>query len=90
MKQWYFLFWFFSYQLILPHRCDHYDMMRMKLVGDLGQVLFIPDFNLKDQEQIENAIKYSNVVINLIGKDYETSKNSFEDVHVTGARNIAK
>lgn len=62
----------------------------MKLVGDLGQVLFIPDFNLKNQEQIENAVKYSNVVINLIGKDYETSNYSYEDVHVTGARNIAK
>jgi len=63
--------------------------LRLKLVGDLGQVLFFP-FNLRDEESIRKAMKYSNVVINLIGRDWETMNFKFNDVNVTGARLIAK
>uniref|UniRef100_A0A1B6DM59 NADH dehydrogenase [ubiquinone] 1 alpha subcomplex subunit 9, mitochondrial n=1 Tax=Clastoptera arizonana TaxID=38151 RepID=A0A1B6DM59_9HEMI len=76
-------------QLILPYRGDHYDCLRLKMVGDLGQVLFQP-FNLKDEESIYKSVKYSNVVINLIGRDWETKNFSFKDVNVTGPRLLAK
>lgn len=35
-------------------------------------------------------MKYSNVVINLIGREYETKRFKFDDVHVAGAARIAK
>jgi len=35
-------------------------------------------------------MKYSNVVINLIGRDWETKRFKFDDVHVTGARELAR
>lgn len=35
-------------------------------------------------------MKYSNVVINLIGKDNETNNFDFDSVHVEGARAIAR
>ncbi|XP_037501978.1 NADH dehydrogenase [ubiquinone] 1 alpha subcomplex subunit 9, mitochondrial [Rhipicephalus sanguineus] len=76
-------------QLVLPSRTNLYDMQRLKLCGDLGQVLFTP-FNLKDELSIAKAMKYSNVVINLIGKDTETSNFSFNEVHVKGAERIAR
>lgn len=76
-------------QLVLPSRTNLYYMQRLKLCGDLGQVLFTP-FNLKDELSIAKAVKYSNVVINLIGKDTETSNFSFSEVHVKGAERIAR
>ncbi|GLH04917.1 Uncharacterized protein GBIM_10576 [Gryllus bimaculatus] len=76
-------------QIIIPYRGDHYDVMRLKLVGDLGQVLYRP-FHLCDEESIRKAVKYSNVVINLIGRDWETKNFKFDDVHVNGARLIAR
>ncbi|KAJ9585216.1 hypothetical protein L9F63_002979 [Diploptera punctata] len=76
-------------QLILPYRGDHYDALRLKLVGDLGQVLFVP-YHLQDEDSIRKAIKYSNVVINLVGRDWETKNFKFEDVNVEGARRIAR
>ncbi|XP_077287500.1 NADH:ubiquinone oxidoreductase subunit 39 [Arctopsyche grandis] len=76
-------------QLILPYRCDHYDCMRLKGVGDLGQVLF-QQFDIRDQESVERAVKYSNVVFNLIGRDYETKNFSYDDVHVKSAVTIAR
>lgn len=76
-------------QLVLPSRTNLYYMQRLKLCGDLGQVLFT-SFNLKDELSIAKAMKYSNVVINLIGKDVETSNFPFSEVHVKGAERIAR
>jgi len=45
---------------------------------------------LRDEESLRKAMKYSNVVINLVGRDWETMNFKFKDVHVTGARTIAK
>ncbi|KAG6453805.1 hypothetical protein O3G_MSEX008311 [Manduca sexta] len=76
-------------QMILPYRCDFYDVQRLKVCGDLGQVLFTP-FDLRDEESIAKAVRYSNVVINLIGRDYETKNFKYMDVHVDGARRLAR
>lgn len=76
-------------QLIIPYRCDPYHVRHLKLAGDLGQVLFQP-FHLQDVASIKKAVKYSNVVINLIGREWETKNFKFDDVHVTGARAIAR
>ncbi|XP_054016753.1 NADH dehydrogenase [ubiquinone] 1 alpha subcomplex subunit 9, mitochondrial [Hylaeus anthracinus] len=76
-------------QLILPHRCDRYFVMPLKLCGDLGQVLFHP-FELRDEESIIRSIKYSNVVVNLVGKDVESRNYDLYDVNVEGARTLAR
>lgn len=76
-------------QLILPYRGDAYEMLRLRLVGDLGQVLFHP-FHLMDDDSIYKAVKYSNVVINLMGRDYETKNFDFNKLHVEGSRKLAR
>jgi len=76
-------------QVVVPYRSDAYNIRRLKLCGDLGQILFTP-FNLKDEESLYKAMKHSNVVINLMGRNYETGNFSFEDVHVTGPRTVAR
>lgn len=63
--------------------------MHLKPMGDLGQVLFHP-FDIRDEESIRRCVKYSNVVVNLIGREYETKNFSYNDVHVEGARRIAR
>ena len=76
-------------QFIVPYRGDHYDVMRLKVCGDLGQVLFTP-YHLKDEESCRKAMKYSDVVINLIGREYETRNFKFEDVNIHGPRLLAR
>ncbi|CAL8147024.1 unnamed protein product [Orchesella dallaii] len=76
-------------QIIIPYRGDHYDVRKLRLAGDLGQVLFFP-YHLQDEVSIRQAMKYSNVVINLIGRDWETRNFTYKDVNVTGARMIAR
>jgi len=76
-------------QMVFPYRGDHYKMMRLKVVGDLGQVLFCP-FELKNEDSIRRAVQHSNIVINLIGRGIETKNFSFEDVNITGPATIAR
>lgn len=45
---------------------------------------------MRDSESIEKAVRYSNVVINLVGRDWETKNFKFDDVHVEGARLLAR
>lgn len=75
--------------MILPYRCDFYDAQRLKVAGDLGQVLFTP-FDIRDDESIAKAVQYSNVVINLVGREYETKNFKFMDVNAEGPRRIAR
>ncbi|XP_078712771.1 NADH dehydrogenase [ubiquinone] 1 alpha subcomplex subunit 9, mitochondrial [Lampetra fluviatilis] len=75
-------------QIIIPYRCDAYDVMHLKPMGDLGQLIFM-DWSMKDQESIRKAVQHSNVVINICGQGWETRNNSFDDVHVVAARDIA-
>jgi len=76
-------------QIVVPYRGDHYNVRRIRVCGDLGQVLFSP-FDLRDEESIRKAMTHSNVVFNLIGREFESRNFTFDDVHVAGARRLAK
>ncbi|EJD76220.1 hypothetical protein LOAG_16787 [Loa loa] len=78
-----------GHQIILPSRQEPYYTRQLKIYGELGQVLLLP-FQLKDEESIRQAMRYSNVVVNLIGTRCETKNYSFEETHVEGARRIAR
>jgi len=76
-------------QMIIPYKGDFYDTQRLKVSGDLGQVLFSP-YHLKDEESIRKTMKYSDVVVNCIGREYETRNFKFKDVNVTGPATLAR
>ncbi|XP_071482749.1 NADH dehydrogenase [ubiquinone] 1 alpha subcomplex subunit 9, mitochondrial-like, partial [Diadema antillarum] len=76
-------------QIVLPHRCDPYWVMPIKLMGDLGQVMF-RQYELRDHDLIRDIVSHCNVVINLLGKDFETRHYTFEDVNIEGPRNLAR
>ncbi|XP_010573635.1 PREDICTED: NADH dehydrogenase [ubiquinone] 1 alpha subcomplex subunit 9, mitochondrial isoform X2 [Haliaeetus leucocephalus] len=76
-------------QVIIPYRCDQYDLMYLRPMGDLGQLLFL-EWDCKDKDSIRRAVEHSNVVINLVGKEWETKNFSFEDEFVNIPKNIAQ
>lgn len=63
--------------------------MRLKCVGDLGQILFT-HFHIDDDESVKKAMKYSDVVVNLMGRDDHTMNFPLEKIHIEGARKVAK
>ncbi|XP_028910193.1 NADH dehydrogenase [ubiquinone] 1 alpha subcomplex subunit 9, mitochondrial isoform X1 [Ornithorhynchus anatinus] len=76
-------------QVIIPYRCEPYDIMHLRPMGDLGQLLFM-EWNARDKESIRRALAHSNVVINLIGRDWETKNFDFDDVFVKIPQSIAQ
>lgn len=76
-------------QIVIPHRCDQYDLMYFRPMGDLGQILFM-EWDARNKESIQRAIEHSNVVINLVGREWETRNYRFEDVFVTIPQQLAR
>ena len=67
---------------ILPHRGDEVDVRHLKLAGDLGAIYPVQS-SIRSLSDIEAAVADSNVVINLVGKHFETMRWSFTDVNHT-------
>ena len=65
-----------NYQCIIPTR-NAYLKGYLKTQAPPGAIEFI-DFNLKDFSKIEEAIKNSDIVINLIGILFENRKQKFK------------
>ncbi|MGH0119279.1 UNVERIFIED_CONTAM: hypothetical protein FKN15_026959 [Acipenser sinensis] len=48
------------------------------------------DWDARDKDSISRALAHSNVVINLVGREWETSNYRFEDTHVNIPKEIAR
>ncbi|PIA19049.1 NAD(P)-binding protein [Coemansia reversa NRRL 1564] len=75
-------------KVIVPYRGLSEYIRHLRPTGDLGMVIPM-EFDLRNPVQIEECVRYSDVVINLIGRNYETKNFSFDQVHVEGAQRIA-
>ena len=76
-------------QVIIPFRGDESDYRHLKVSGDLGQV--VPAFySVRDADRVQRMVDSSDIVVNLVGRDYETSNFSFEDVNIKAAETIAR
>lgn len=76
-------------QVIVPFRGDEYDTRHLKVMGDAGRIVSA-FFSTRDPERISRLVEQSDVVINMIGRDYETANFSYEEVHIDAAETIAK
>ncbi|KAI0771176.1 NADH dehydrogenase [Trametes elegans] len=74
-------------QVIVPYR-DEDEKRHLKVTGDLGQIVSL-EWDLRRPDQIEECLRHSDIVYNLVGREYETKNFSYEDVHVRGAGAIA-
>uniref|UniRef100_A0A673ILP4 NADH dehydrogenase [ubiquinone] 1 alpha subcomplex subunit 9, mitochondrial n=1 Tax=Sinocyclocheilus rhinocerous TaxID=307959 RepID=A0A673ILP4_9TELE len=61
-------------QIVIPHRCDQYDLMYLRPMGDMGQIIFM-EWDARDKESI---------------KRWETRNYKFEDVFVSMPQQIAR
>jgi NADH dehydrogenase (ubiquinone) 1 alpha subcomplex subunit 9 len=48
------------------------------------------EYDLRNTQSIEESVRHSDVVYNLVGRDYPTKNFTYEDVHVDGAERIAE
>ncbi|CDY39772.1 BnaA09g10240D [Brassica napus] len=75
-------------QVLVPFRGSEDNPRHLKLMGDLGQVVPMK-FDPRDEDSIKAVMAKANVVINLIGREYETRNFSFEEVNHHMAEKLA-
>ncbi|RDB18035.1 NADH-ubiquinone oxidoreductase subunit, mitochondrial [Hypsizygus marmoreus] len=75
-------------QVIIPYR-DEDEARIFKPMGDLGQIVRM-EWDIRNENQIAECLRHSDIVYNLVGRDFETKNFTFSDVHVAGAERIAK
>lgn len=75
-------------QVLVPFRGSEDDARHLKLMGDLGQIVPMK-YDPRDENTIKAAMAKANVVINLIGREYETRNYSFEEVNHHMAAQLA-
>lgn len=73
---------------MIPYRDDMAKRF-LKVSGDLGRVTFM-EFDLRNTESIEESVRHSDMVFNLIGKGYPTKNFSLFDVNVESVERIAE
>ncbi|KAI0122309.1 NAD(P)-binding protein [Daldinia grandis] len=75
-------------QVIIPFR-EEMAKRHLKVTGDLGRIIFL-EYDLYNTESIEASVRHSDIVYNLVGRNYPTKNYSLEDVHVEGTERIAE
>lgn len=76
-------------QVVIGYRGSRYDDEKLRVCGGLGQIFF-SKYHLKDEESLHEAMKFSNIVVNTIGKWNETKNFTFEELYVDGPRRMAR
>jgi NADH dehydrogenase len=61
----------------------------MRLHGDVGQIDVV-QANVRNEASLERALEGATAAINLVGVLHNNGRQSFEAVHVEGARNVAR
>ncbi|KAM3070120.1 Protein-lysine N-methyltransferase efm5 [Clarireedia jacksonii] len=74
--------------VIVPYR-EEMAKRHLKITGDLGRVIFM-EYDLRNTESLEESVRHSDVVYNLVGRMYPTKNFDLEDVHVEGVERIAE
>jgi len=74
-------------QVIVPYR-DENTKRHLRPMGDLGQIVPL-ELDVRNHEMIAECVRHSDIVYNLIGRDYETKNFDFTAVNKTAAEAIA-
>ncbi|KAL8684889.1 MAG: hypothetical protein Q9224_006083 [Gallowayella concinna] len=74
--------------VVVPFR-DEMAKRHLKVTGDLGRVVFM-EYDLRNTPSLEESVRHSDIVYNLVGRDYPTKNFDLEDVNVEGAERIAE
>lgn len=75
--------------MILPYRAEPTNMRHLKPLGDLGQIAFQP-CDVFNEDDLRQAMKHSNVVINLIGRNFSTRNFHCDRPNFEAAAKISK
>lgn len=75
-------------QVIVPYR-DEDSKRHLRVMGDLGQIVPL-EFDLENEGFIDECVRHSHVVYNLLGREHQTKNYSFDRLFIEGASKITR
>ncbi|KAH9464749.1 hypothetical protein MJO28_001547 [Puccinia striiformis f. sp. tritici] len=75
-------------QVIVPYR-DEDSKRHLRVMGDLGQIVPL-EFDLENEGFINECVRHSHVVYNLLGREHETKNYTYDRLLVDGASKISR
>jgi len=79
-----------GHRVVVPYRCDELDVQHLRQMGDLGQIVQVPGFDVRDPAKVRGAIDGSAVVFNLIGATRGTRNFSLDAANRAAPAALAK
>lgn len=76
-------------QLVVPYRGSEDDIRSIRVMGDLGQIVFLY-YDVRDYESLLKTMTHSTCVVNMVGRNFATRNFSLENVLVDAPSLIAK
>ena len=77
-----------GYRVRVPMRRPHL-APELRVVGDVGQIQLM-QANVRFPESVERALEEADAVVNLVAVMHEHGKQTFDNLHVEGAKAIAE
>lgn len=77
-----------GYRVRIPMRRPHLGH-ELRVMGDVGQIQLV-QANLRFPESVDAAVEGADAVINLVAVLHESGKQTFETLHVEGAKAVAE
>lgn len=75
-------------QVIVPFR-EEMAKRHLKPTGDLGRVVFM-EWDARNTQSIEESVRHSDIVFNLVGRNYPTKRFSLMEANVESTERIAE
>jgi len=75
--------------IITPFRTEANSVAHLKVLGEVGQVAPIR-FDVRDRETLLKATEHADVVVNMVGRQWETRNFTYNAVHVDAAKQLAQ
>jgi NADH dehydrogenase (ubiquinone) 1 alpha subcomplex subunit 9 len=75
-------------QVIVPYR-EEMAKRHLKPTGDLGRVVFM-EWDARNTQSIEESVRHSDIVFNLVGRNYPTKRFSLMEANVESTERIAE
>jgi NADH dehydrogenase (ubiquinone) 1 alpha subcomplex subunit 9 len=75
-------------QVVVPFR-EEMSKRHLKPTGDLGRVTFM-EWDARNTQSIEESVRHSDIVFNLVGRNYPTKRFSLMEANVESTERIAE
>ena len=75
-------------QVVVPYR-EEMSKRHLKPTGDLGRVVFM-EWDARNTQSIEESVRHSDIVFNLVGRNYPTKRFSLMEANVESTERIAE